>query len=146
MPRNVGMLQDGFQLAAEIDVVAVAEVIERLDAHAIAGEQEAFTRLGPDGHCEHAAHPGKAVGVPLQEGAQDGFGIAVAAEAMAQRFQVAADLQVIVDLAVEGDDGVGVVTSEGLVAAAQVDNFQAHRAKGGFAAFENPLLIGTTMI
>src|SRR5262245_25013054 len=61
-------------------------------------------------------------------------------------FQFFADLSVVVDLAVEGDRGVAIVSDDGLVAAAQVDDFQAHRAQGGGVAFKDSLLVGTAVV
>ncbi len=67
--------------------------------------------FGPDGDGEHAAQLLKAAGVPLQKRVQNGFGVAVRVEAVAQLLQLGPDFQVVVDFAVEDDDGVAVVAS-----------------------------------
>jgi len=56
-------------------------------------------------------------------------------EAAAQAFEFAAQFRVVVDFAVEYDDGVAVVAHDGLVASCEVDDFQADRAERNQFAF-----------
>ena len=51
----------------------------------------------------------------------------------------------IVDLAIEDNDSVTIITDEWLIAATQVDDLQTHRAQRGGPAFINSLLIRTAM-
>ena len=66
--RNFWMDEEGFKLGAEVEVLTNARVVKGLDAHAIAGEDEAFLRLVPEGDGEHAAEALEAGGVPLEKG------------------------------------------------------------------------------
>ena len=76
---------------------------------------------------------------------QNRLGIAVAVETVAQRFQLLAQLQMVVDFAVEDDDGVAVVGLDGLVAACQIDDLQAGRAQRAEIGTEDALLVGSAM-
>jgi hypothetical protein len=51
----------------------------------------------------------------------------------------------IVDLPVEDDRCIAIVTQDRLIAATQVDDLQPHRAQRRLAALENPLLVGPAM-
>src|SRR5579883_101705 len=86
--RNLGMLQDGLELAPEIEVRSVAVVVQGLNAHAVPDQHEPFPGFGPDSCREHPAHFGKRSGIPLPEGSEYGFGITMGTEAVAQPFQL----------------------------------------------------------
>ena len=64
---------------------------------------------------------------------------------MAERFQFGAQFQVIVDFAVEDDYGVAVRRKDRLIAAFQVNNFQAGGAERAYFGLENALLVGAAM-
>src|SRR5580698_2157876 len=102
------MNQDRFQLRAEVQVVTNARDIERFDPHAIASQHQPAVSLLPEGYREHPAQTRETFRVPLEERMEDSFGVAVGAAAMSALFQVPAQCQVIVDLAVEYDDGVAI--------------------------------------
>ena len=140
------MLQDGLQFRAEIDVVAAAVVVERLDAHAVARQHQALARLGPEGHGEHSAQPRETGRVPLQERVQHRLGVAVANGSDGRRPSSSApQFPMVVDLAVEDDDRVAIVADDRLIAAVEVDDLEAHGAQRRLAAFEDALLVGTAM-
>ena len=84
-------------------------------------------------------------GVPLEERIQNRFGIAAGAEAIPALFQFAAQFQVIVDLAVEDDDGVAILGNDGLISARNVDNLQARRAQRDGFGLKDALLVRTAM-
>jgi len=119
--------------------------VERLDAQAVAGEDEAFSRFAPERDGEHAAEAGETCGVPFKEGVENGFGVAAGMEAMAVLFELAADFQMIVDFAVEDDAGVAVVGNDGLITGVEVDNFQTSGAEGKKRGGEDADLIGAAM-
>ena len=48
----------------------------------------------------------------------------------------------VVDLAVENDNRIAILRAHGLIAAAQVNNLEPHRAHGNIGAFMRALLIG----
>src|SRR5438874_12642665 len=66
-PLNLRMLKQRLQLGAKINLLAGLVEIQRLDAHAVAREHQAFLRLRPQRDSEHPPKPRKALGVPLQE-------------------------------------------------------------------------------
>ncbi len=103
------------------------------------------SRLAPQRHREHPAQPREAVRVPLEERVQNRFGVAVGAEAMSALFQFAAQFQVIVDLAVEDDDGVAILGQDGLIAALHVDDLQPRRAQRDSLGLKDALLVRAAM-
>jgi len=119
--------------------------VERLDAKAIAGEDEAARGFSPERDGEHAAEAGEALGVPFKKSVENGFGVGVRNETMAERFQFGAQFQVVVDFAVEDDYGVAIRREDGLVAAFEVDNFQARGAEGADFGAEDALLVRAAM-
>lgn len=140
-----GMLQDGLQLRTEIEVAGALAVVERLDAHAVAGQHEAAAGFRPKRHAEHAAQAGKAIGIPLEESVEEGFGVAAGVEAMTQSFQIGADFEVVVNLPVECNHGVAVIGNDRLVAAREIDDFQTDGAESGVAAVKDAALIRPAM-
>ena len=101
--------------------------------------------LAPQRHREHPAQPRETFRVPLEERIQNRFGVAVGAEAISALFQFPAQFQVIVDLAVEDDDGVAVFGHDGLIAALDVDNLQPRRAQRDGVGLKDALLVRTAM-
>ena len=61
---------------------------------------------------------------------------------MAARRQFVAQLEVVIDLAVEDDGGVAVVAVDGLVAALQVDDLEPHRAQADMRRMIDTILVG----
>ena len=103
------MLQDRLQLRAEIQIVAAAVDVQRLDAHAVARQHQAlFATRVHSATANMPRKPAKAVRVPLQKGVQNRFRVAVRLEAVPERFQFLPQLQVVINFAVEGDDGVAI--------------------------------------
>ena len=64
---------------------------------------------------------------------------------MAERFQFGAQFRMIVDFAIEDDYGVAVWREDGLVAAFEVNNFQAGGAERADFGAEDALLVRATM-
>ena len=96
-------LEDRLDLRSEQQPVAGRRPVERLDAEAIAHEQQPAARRVPDREREHAAQVLDAAVAPLFVGVDDGLGVRPGAIAMAGASRLAADLGVVVDLAVEDD-------------------------------------------
>src|SRR6185437_2718741 len=88
-------------------------------------------------------------GIPLQERAEGNFGVAIGPEAMAQRFELAAQLAEIVNLAVIDDDALFAVAIDAganrLLAAIEIDHLEPHRAQRHARGTVNALLVGTAM-
>src|ERR1035438_4446219 len=77
---------------------------------------------------------------------QHGFRVAMRMETVAQLFQLRPNVQMIVDLAVERNRGVAIIAHHGLIAAFEIDDFEANRAKSRHAALVDTLLVGTPMV
>src|SRR5271157_4015845 len=122
---NLRMNQDCLQLRPEKKFFTLPRDVKRLDAHAISRQDEAPGRSGPKRNRKHAAQPLEGLGVPLQKRAENGFCIAMRLKVMAQAFQLAAEFQVVVDLAIEDDGRFPVVACYRLIAAHEVDDLQA---------------------
>ena len=142
---DLRMDQERLQLRAEDDVFAVMGEVERLDPHAIARKHEAPFRLLPQGDAEHAAHPAKALRIPFKEGMEYGLGIAMGMETVAKAFEFPTQLEVVIDFAVEDDDGIAITREERLVARSEVENLQSGCAHRTQARVENSLLVGSAM-
>jgi hypothetical protein len=119
--------------------------VERLDAKAVAAQDEAAARVAPERDGEHAAEPFEAGNIPLEEGVEDGLGVAVRVEAMAEGFELFAELEVVIDLAIEDNDSVAIVRIDGLVAATEIDNFEASRTQATSDGLVHTLLVGTAV-
>src|SRR5579863_2425714 len=119
--------------------------VERFDAEAIARENQAARGFGPQSDREHAAQAGEALRIPFEKSMENGFGVRVRLETMAERFQFGAQFQMIVDFAVEDDYSVAIRGEDGLVAAFEVNNFQAGGAERAHFRAEDALLVRSAM-
>jgi hypothetical protein len=105
--------------------VFAVDVVERLDAEAVARDEQLTPRRVPDGEGEHAAQ--------LLDGAravffikmEDGLGVAVGSVRVAARFEPGAVVRVVVNLPVEDDVERAVLVLHRLVAARHVNDAQA---------------------
>ena len=80
-------------------------VVERLDAEAVACQHQASRLAVPQREGKHADRAlDRGFDAPQRAGFKQHFGIGIAAHRTAGRLQLAADVAVIVDFAVEGDD------------------------------------------
>jgi len=57
------------------------------------------------------------------------FGVAMRVKVMAKRLQLPPQLRMIVDFAIEDNDGVLVIAEDGLIAAFEIDDFQPYGAQ-----------------
>ena len=88
-------------LAGEGEQRVAVDVVKRLDAEAVAGAEQALPLLIPDGEGEHADKAFQAGRPPGVISLKDHFGVAFGAKRVAERFQFLAQLEVVVDFAVE---------------------------------------------
>src|SRR5271165_4946927 len=95
-------------------------IIERLDSHAIARQNQPPVPLRPNREGEHAAKFGEAAEVPFEEGLQHGLGVARSRKFFSAGSQLFPQLCVIEDFAVENNDGVAVGAAKRLIAAMEV--------------------------
>src|SRR6185503_11507991 len=94
---------DGLDFRREHDLLAVGPLVERLDAETIARGHQAPARPVVDHERPHAVETADAIEPPLVVGAQEHFGVAARAEAITVLNELFAELEVVVDLAIEDD-------------------------------------------
>src|ERR1044071_7051205 len=111
------MGKDAFQLRAEKKFTIVLRIIQRLDAHAVAGKNERPLRLHPNRDAKHSSQMSKAIASPAQKSVQNDFSIATGLKARAAGFKLQPQLMMIEDFAVKDDDHVAIGADKRLVAA-----------------------------
>nr|WP_254127036.1 hypothetical protein [Aquihabitans sp. G128] len=94
--------EDGRQGRGEAEPPAHVGQVQRLDPQAVAAEQQAPAVTLGDGEGEHAHQPFDEAVAPLPVGLEQHLGVAVGEEPVALVGQLAAQLRVVVDAAVEG--------------------------------------------
>jgi hypothetical protein len=108
-PRGFGARVDAFagqqggDLGGEAQGPAVVRVIQRLDAVGVAREQQAVRPRVPQREGEHAAQAAHHRGTVTAIQVQQHLGVGMGAELDAGALELAAQLGVVVDLAVEAD-------------------------------------------
>jgi hypothetical protein len=112
----------GLELGRERDSPGPPGDVERLYPQAVAREQQALGRGIPDRKGEHAAQLRDAVRAELLVEVEDGLGVAVGAQHVPAGYEPAAQLLVVVDLAVEDDRFGAVFVEDRLLAPGQVDD------------------------
>src|SRR2546425_2996161 len=93
----------GLQLRREPDPPRCGGDVQRLDAEAVAGQEQRSRGRVPDREREHATQPLHALRAVLLVEMQDRLGVALSGERMSPRDQHAPELAEVVDLAVEDD-------------------------------------------
>ncbi len=130
-PRDGGVLQDRLDLRREDHAGAALRVVQRLDAQAVARQEQLLVRRVPQREGEHAGEVGDHLLAPLLVTAQDHLGVGVIGrESVPLGLQLGAELGRVVDLAVVDECQATVVRVDGLVAAVDVDDRQAPHADG----------------
>ena len=112
-------LRQRVELRGERELAADVAVVERLDPEAVAREHEPAARRVPDRDREHPAQPLGEPEPPLLVGVDDRLGVGVRAEPVPGALELAAQLGVVVDLAVLDDGARAVLVRDRLVAAAR---------------------------
>ncbi len=95
-----GRGQDGPYLGGKHKVLMARIIIEGFDAHAIAGKEQNFAGLVPDGKGEHASQTIHTPLTPLTEGCKEYLRIGCGAESVSQTFQFPAERQVVINLSI----------------------------------------------
>ncbi|MCY1293388.1 hypothetical protein D9M70_426470 [compost metagenome] len=90
------------QARGEAQARVVAAQVQRLDAEAVAGEEQGLAVALPDGEGEHAVEFRQQRGAPGVIALEQHLGVAVGMEAVAERLQFGAQFRVVVEGAVEG--------------------------------------------
>ena len=122
------------------------DVVERLDAEPVAGEEQLAAFVVGDREREHAGEVVDDVAAPLLEPAEDDLGVGVVGdEPPAAGLELAAQLGVVVDLAVEDEREVAIVAVERLVAGRDVDDREAPHPDREVRADVGALAVGAAV-
>ena len=81
---DLRVAEDRLHLRAEVDVASAAGIVERLDSHAVAGQNQSLTGFAPHGEGKHSAQFFDAGCVPLHEGVKNDFGVAGGSESVTE--------------------------------------------------------------
>ena len=123
--------KERLQLAREEQAAAVLAYVERPDAVGIAREHEMPGSRIPERDRPLPVEALEGGGAPLLPRVDDDFGVAAGAEAVAERFELGAQLDVVEDLAVEDDPERLVLVGERLLPAGQIDDRQPGMRQAG---------------
>ena len=135
-----------FNLRAENNAIGIDCVVQRLDAQAIARQQEAALAAIPDGEGEHAAHLFDARVAQLGVKVKDNFRVRGGAERVAAGKQPFAQFGGVVAFTVVCDPGSAVGVRHGLAAAvAQIENRQARVNQNAVVDRYDSVAIGPAM-
>ena len=143
--RNGGVGDDRLELRAEHHTLEAIIDIQRLDAQPVPGEEQLARPGVPDGKGEHSVESFHARRAPLLEGVHDGLGVAAGAEPVAPGLQLAAQIGVIVDLAVVDQLDGAVLVGHRLVAAGGIHDAQPGHAQRQRALDPIALLVGASV-
>jgi len=119
--------------------------VQRLDAQVVARNEEGLLVAVPDGEREHAAQVLDAILAPFFPGVDDGFGVGLRGEGVAERREFFRQLAEVVDLAVEDGDDRAVRVEQRLLAGGQVDDRQAAVAEAD-AGFQVDVALDRTAV
>ena len=142
---HAGGRQDALDLRGEGERGAVPPVIERLDAHPIARQEELLLRRVPDREREHSTQVAHAVLAVFLVGMKDGLCIAMGLKNMSALFQVFGERPEVVDLSVEDDRLGAVLVEDGLRATGHVDDAESSVAQPDGAVQVHGTVIRTPM-
>jgi hypothetical protein len=143
--RHEAALEDGLDFGREDQAIAAARPVERFDPEAVAGHEQTAPACIPDGEREHAAEVVDAGVAPLLVGVHDALGIRLRAIQVPKPLELAPQIAVVVDLAVEGNPGRLVLVGERLLAGGQIHDAQTAVAKCRLLVDKDPFSVGTAM-
>ena len=120
-------------------------VVDRPHAGAVARQHQALTARVPDGEGEVAVERLDAIGTPLLVEMDDDLGVGRRLEHVAAGDQLGAQLDVVEDLAVEGDPNGAVLVAHRLPAAVEIDDAEARVGEADVAVDESAVAVRTAM-
>jgi hypothetical protein len=142
---DLGMNQDALQFRREEEVSAPLSDVERFDTEAVAGQNQALPGIGPDGNREHPSKFLETTGAPLQKCLKHRLRVAVRLKAMTARFEFSAKFQMVVNFAVEDDNGIAVFREDRLITFGKIQNLQPCGAEMTARRPVYALLVGAAM-
>src|SRR5512146_2170949 len=120
-------------------------VVERLDVQPIASAEQLPLGAVPDRECEHPAQVIDAVAPILLVQMDNRLGVTFRSVAVAGRFEISAQLLMVIDLAVEDDPDVLVFVGKRLMAGLYVDDAKAPHGQADAPLHEETAVVRTTM-
>jgi hypothetical protein len=117
--------EDPFQLGREGENAILLGVVKGLHAVRIARKVHPTRTRVPYSEGEDPVQTGGAVEPPFLVGVNDGFCVCTRGEAVTARFQLATQLAMVVDLAVEDHDNRPVLVRDRLISCDEVDDREA---------------------
>ena len=120
-----GTCEQRLDLGGEGDGSVTHRIVDRPHAGAVARQHQALTACVPDGKGEVAVERLDAIGPPLLVEVDDDLGVGRRLEDVAAGDQLGAQLDVVEDLAVEGDPDGAVLVAHRLLAAVEIDDAEA---------------------
>ncbi|MOA25063.1 hypothetical protein D3C78_1457680 [compost metagenome] len=131
--RDQRIGQQGLGFGTEDHAVGRLVVVERLNSHAVADQQQLLRSHVPDGKGVHAVEPFDKAGTPFDVGAQHYLRVAASLETMPTGFQFATQFAEVVDLAAIGDGrhlaSISLAGRHGLASTLEVDDRQSTMAQ-----------------
>ncbi len=143
--RHEAAFEDRLDFRPEEQPVVCHRPVDRLDAQAIAREQQPRPARIPDRKREHPPQPVHAVVPPLLVRVHDCFGIGSRAIPVSGRFEIRTHIGMVVDLAVEDDPDRLVLVGERLVARRKVHDAQAAMGERGVLIDQQPRIVRTAV-
>src|ERR1700754_425033 len=129
---DFGVQQQSAELRTKDQLPVHQRIQQRLLPDPVAREKQLLGPLVPDRKRKHAAQVLRTINAPLIVSMNDRFGVAVGVELVTELFQLLAQFEVVVDLAVEDDPRGTVLVVNRLLTAFQVDDREpAHPEANG---------------
>ncbi len=148
---HFGQQEDRLDFGGEGEAICIVQIVQRLDAEMVAGQEQVAAALVPDGKREHAVEPPHALGTKPVIELEDDLGIAVRGECIAVGLELFLQLGLVVDLAVVDDGDQAVGGAHGHVAGGrQIENGKPARAEEdagavGLRAMPGAAIVGAAM-
>ena len=128
LPRAARVHEQALKLGTEQQPAAGLSIVQRLYAQAISRQENAFFAKVGNGEGKHAVEMLEHVDAHLVVEMDEHFRIAIGAEAMPFGLQLTPQLSVIIDFAIEGDDGRAIGAHHGLIAIFEINDLQSPHA------------------
>jgi hypothetical protein len=134
--------QQGFDFRAEHQPIALLGDVQRLDADAIARQQQPPADAVPQRKREHAAQVVDAVRPVLLIQVQDGLAVGARAVGVAARFQARPVLGMVIDLSVEDEPQAAILVAHRLIARDEVDDAQPSEPEAQPSVWRDGVTVG----
>ena len=119
---HVGVLEERAQLGSEHEGVRAGIVVERLLAHAVAGQKEVLAGAIPEREGEHPVEVTDALRPRLLVGVHDHFGVRARAESVSAPLEPVAQGGEVVNFSVQHDPDGPILVRDRLLPAGQIDH------------------------